>query len=513
MSMANMRRIAFLSAAAMAITGLAGAAPASAQSEAGSTQLVSQQSTRPMNVLFIIADDQNADLGAYGAPVSTPNIDRLAKDGTRFEHAYVQFPLCGPSRASFLSGLRPTTIGSTEIYDLFRCALPNAITMPQYFKQNGYQSVRIGKIFHQGVPNDIGQAGDDDPASWTETFNPRGADKDLEGDVINMTPGLGLGRANAWLAPDRPDSEMTDGKVADLAIGQLREKKNTPFFLAVGFYRPHVPEITPAKYFKGYPAAKMKLANETAGTLAEVPVANTSSNDLNMGMTPEQQRQMIAAYRASTSFVDAQIGRILAELKAQGLDKNTIVVVTGDHGFLLGEHGQWQKNLLWEKATHVPLVIRAPGSRAGQVVHSNVEMIDLYPTLVQMAGLPAKVGLDGRSLQPLIANPARAWDYPAYSQILGGRSIRTARYRYTEWQNGKAGRQLYDYKADPLEHRNLADDPRYAKVVAELKAKLPAGEVEPLGKKNLSNAQGPKPTRQGGRPPVEGCGHLDLTSG
>lgn len=462
------------------------------------------------NVLLLIMDDQNTDLGIYGAPVSTPNVDHLAREGVRFQHAYTQFPICGPTRASFLTGLRPNTIGPGAAFERFRCTLPDVVTLPQYFRQNGFFTARVGKVFHQGVPKDIGTSGDDDAQSWDQVVNPRGVDKDLEGQVHNLTPGIpGLGRANSWLAHNAPDTDFTDGKVADGAIAMLQANKSRPFFLAVGFYRPHVPEIAPAKYFAQYPPKAMTLAKETPDTLSRVLPIATNSDMMNLGMTEDQQRQMVAAYHASTSFVDAQVGRVLQELKRLGLDRNTVVVLIGDHGYMLGEHGQWQKSLLWEEATRVPMIVRAPGGNVGGVASQTVEMLDLYPTIASLAGLPANPSNEGRSLVSLLQNPAREdWHGAAFSQILGGRSIRTDRWRYTEWEGGRSGRELYDHARDLREQHNLAQDPKYAGIVAQLRARLPQGVVEKRGKKTLSDPQTPKPPL--GRYPVpEGCEHLE----
>lgn len=462
------------------------------------------------NVLLLILDDMNTRLGAYGASVRTPNIDRFARQGVLFSQAYTQWPVCGPSRASMMTGMRPDTIGRAAIYERFRCTRPDTVTLPQLFQQAGYQAIRVGKVFHQGVPSDIGRDGPDDPASWNKAINPSGLDKVRERDVNNMTPGLGLGRANSWLALDAADEDLTDGMVASQAISQIRENADRPFFLAVGFYRPHVPEIAPKRYFDLYPTEKMKLAKETPQTLASVLPAARNSNVLNLGMTEEQQRQMIAAYSAATSYSDAQVGRVLKALDDQGLSDNTIVVILGDHGFLLGEHGEWQKSMLWEEATRFPLLVRMPGVKGGRVTRQPVEMVDVYPTIAELAGLSGPAGqLDGRSLAPSVLGKGRKLeDRPAYSQILGGRSIRTARYRYTEWEAGKLGRELYDHRTDPQEQHNLAENPRFAKLINQLSAKLPRTSIEPRGTKSLSNPQAAQP-RRGAAPVITGCSGLD----
>lgn len=480
----NWRRLGKNSVVALALgvsimalgTGAGLAAPPAAADAGTATR-----AERPMNVLFIIADDMAARLGSYGAPVRTPNLDRLASQGVSFDRAYAQFPWCAPSRASFLTGTRPDTTRVMDLSTPFRQALPDIKTLPQYFKDQGYYSGRVGKIFHQGVPGDIGLGGPDDTQSWTEVVNPRGRDKDAEnGALINMTPGIPYGSAMAYLADDGADEEQTDGKVATAAIDMLKANKDKPFFIGVGFYRPHVPEVAPKKYFDLYPLEKIRIADETPDSLAKVlPAAKAWTPD-HFGMSPDEQRRMIQAYSAATSFMDAQVGRVLASLKELGLEDNTIVVFTSDHGFMLGEHGQWMKNILWEDSARVPLIVRTPGmAKAGTRSDRTVELLDLYPTLTSLAGLPHYDRNEGQSLEPLLTDPADPkWTKPALSQVRGGRSVRTVRWRYTEWEEGGQGRELYDHQADPGEHRNLAQDPAYATTVAELKALLPKGPVE-----------------------------------
>lgn len=467
-------------AGSLALALAAPLAPALAQSAApaGQTQQNPEQGQRPLNVLFIIADDMAPRLGTYGAPVQTPNIDRLARQGVQFERAYTQFPWCGPSRASFLTGTRPDTTRVTDLATPFRRALPDIQTLPEYFRTNGYFTARTGKIFHQGVPNDIGTGGPDDPQSWDQVINPRGRDKDDEeaGRLKNNTPGIPYGSAMAWLEDEGADGDQTDGKVADTAIELLRAHASgdKPFFIGVGFYRPHVPLVAPKKYFDLYPLNNIKIADETPESLAKVPGYTKAWTPDNFGMTADEQRQIIRGYYASTSYMDAQVGRVLDELKRLGLDRNTIVVFTGDHGYLLGEHGQWMKNVLWDQSTRVPLIVRAPGvTKAKTKSPRTVEMLDLYPTLTELAGLPHYARNEGKSLVPLLKQPTAKWDRPAYSQVRGGRTIRTERWRYTEWEQGNLGAELYDHSKDPGEHHNLATDPNYAKVVASLKQGLP----------------------------------------
>ena len=440
-----------------------------------------KQQRRPMNVLFIIADDLAPRVGSYGFPVRTPNIDRLAAQGVSFDRAYAQFPWCGPSRASFLTGTRPNTTRVMDLTTPFRTALPDIQTIPQYFRTNGYFSGRVGKIFHQGVPGDIGTGGPDDGMSWDAVVNPRGRDRDAEdGQLKVLTPGIPYGSAMAYLDDEGDDAEQTDGKVATAAIEMIRAHKDKPFFIGVGFYRPHVPEVAPKKYFDLYPLEKIQATPQSVADLGRLLPASKAWTPDNFGMSVDEQRQMIRAYYAATSFMDAQVGRVLDALENMGLAEDTIVVFTSDHGFMLGEHGQWMKNILWEESNRVPLILRVPGAKTrGSRSPRTVELLDLYPTLTELAGLPHYARNEGVSLTTLLRNPGdRRWTKPALSQIRGGRSVRTERWRYTEWEAGKLGRELYDHRTDPLEQHNLAEDPNFAATMARLRALLPAGPVE-----------------------------------
>lgn len=439
---------------------------------------------KKLNVLFLSVDDMNNDLGCYGHPlVQSPHLDKLAARGVRFDRAYNQFPLCSPSRASLMTGLRPDT---TRVFDLryhFRQGLPDAVTLSQHFKNNGYFAARVGKIYHYGNPGQIGTSGLDDPASWQHVVNPAGIDKtEQEDDVIRYTgkPGGGLGAAMTYYAdPAGKDEDHTDGKVATEAIRLLEEKKGEPFFLAVGFYRPHCPFIAPAKYFEPYPLEKMTVPTVTPADVAGVPKPALASTNPwpHHAMTEPQAREIKRAYYASISFVDAQIGRVLDALDRLGLRDSTVVVFWSDHGYHLGEKGLWQKRSLFEESARVPMIIAAPGMKgAGRASPRTVELLDLYPTLADLAGLPAPKALHGASLRPLLKNPEAEWKRPAFTQVdrggFLGRSVRTERWRYTEWDFGAKGRELYDHASDPQEQRNLADDPAHAATVAEMNALL-----------------------------------------
>jgi uncharacterized sulfatase len=439
-----------------------------------------QQRARGPNVLLIMADDLNNDMGVFGHPmVKTPNLDRLAKRAVRFDRAYNQFPLCSPSRVSLLTGLRPDT---TKIYELqtdFRTILPDVQTLPQMFKRNGYLTARVGKIYHYGNPGQIGTSGLDDPASWDVFVNPRGIDKDEESVLTNLTPARQLGSALAYYASPAPDEQHTDGKVAAETIALLEKNRDRPFFIGAGFYRPHCPFIAPKKYFDMYPLDEIPAPSPSPGSMQ--PPAAWFTVPPNWDVGEQGQRQTIQAYYASITFLDANIGRLLDALDRLKLADNTVIVFLSDHGYHLGERGQWMKQTLFERSARAPLMIAGPGvSARGRATSRIVEFIDIYPTLAELAGLPAPEGLHGRSLRPLLNNPQATWSHPALTQVrrgppnatFMGYSVRSDRWRYTEWDNGARGVELYDEVADPNELQNLASDPKHAKTRADMQQLL-----------------------------------------
>ena len=456
-----------------------------AMSAAGIPAAAQPSATRRPNVLLIMSDDLNNNLGTYGHPVvKTPNIDRLARRGVRFDRAYNQYPLCNPSRASLLTGLRPDTLRIYELVTQFRANKPDVVTLPQLFQKNGYFAARAGKIYHYGVPGQIGTPGLDDPPSWNVAVNPRGVDKDEEALLTNYTPsrGPGLGSALAFHASSARDEEHTDGKVASETIALLESNKDRPFFIAAGFYRPHCPYIAPKKYFDMYPLDRIKVPPVSSDTLKQYPDATFFTRPANWGLTEQQEREVIRAYYASTSFMDANVGRLLDALDRLKLTDNTIVVFMSDHGYSLGEHGQWMKQLLFEESARSPLIVAGPGVRAkGTPSPRVVEYLDLYPTLADLAGLTPPREIEGRSLSPLLERPTAPWDHPALTQVRRGTeangffmgySIRTERWRYTEWDDGTRGAELYDEKDDGGEMHNRAGDPKYADIQRDLKARL-----------------------------------------
>ncbi len=424
------------------------------------------------NVLFIAVDDLSVALGCYGDLVAkTPNIDRLAATGVRFDRAYNQLPLCNPTRASVMTGLRPDQI---KVYDLdrhFRDELPDVVTLSQAFQQAGYFAARVGKIYHYNVPASIGTDGFDDPPSWNQTVNPIGRDKTDEALVFNAEPHRKISGSLSWLAADGTDEEQTDGMIATAAIRLMQQHTDQPFFLGVGFFRPHTPYVAPKKYFDRYPIGDIRLPFAPADDRNDIPSAAFAHNCPvpNYSLPTPILKQAVQAYYACVSFIDAQVGRLLDELDRSGLAKNTIVVFWSDHGYHLGEHnGIWQKRTLFEQAARTPLIIRAPAAEGnGQACRRIVEFVDIYPTLTSLAGVKAPANLAGRDLSPLLQNPLTNWNGLAVTQVLRpqddrldsmvmGCSIRSDRWRYTEWAEGAAGIELYDHHTDPLEFHNLA---------------------------------------------------------
>lgn len=454
------------------------------------------QAASKMNVLFLICDDLNCDIGCYGHRlVKTPNIDRLAAKGVRFERAYCQYPLCGPSRASFMTGMYPdqTLIHRNAIR--IREHLPDVQSMSQLFRNNGYKATRIGKIYHYNVPADIGNDGHDDPASWDYKFNPYGRDKIDESKVITLVPGR-YGGTLSWLAADGTDDEQTDAIGAMEAIKRLKDhaKTETPFFMAVGLYRPHTPYVAPKKYFEMYPAEKIQVPTVPEGYLDTLPVPAQQTllrkkDQVNLDVN--LARQAIQGYYASITFADAQVGRILDGLDEVGLTDNTVIVFTSDHGYHMGEHGYYQKTTLFENAARVPLIISAPGIKAsGKSTKTPAEMIDFYPTLAELCGLATPENISGVSLKPVLDDVSAKPRRNALSQYGTGYSLRTARYRYTEWgTNGSDGAELYDHKTDSVEMVNLAGKSEHKKTVTRLskvlRKRIAQAQKAPTGIKRI----------------------------
>lgn len=473
------------------------AALSPAQAQKPAQDRVAAPAVRP-NVLFISIDDLRPTLGAYGDPLArTPNIDALAQSGTTFTRAYCQQALCSPSRVSLMTGLRPDT---TRIYDLqthFRTTIPDAVTLPQFFKAQGYQALAMGKIFHPGL--------DDRPswsaAPWKQTapvYGPEGVKIENERRRAAREAGADQKAANNTRglpseAPDVPDNAMADGATADQAVKTLREigeKPAQPFFLAVGFGKPHLPFVAPKKYWdkwkrndfalpatyrtppKDVPPIAMAATSGEIRAYAGIPAQGPLSDD--------QALELIHGYYASTSYMDAQLGRVLSELDRLKLRQNTVVVLWSDHGYQLGDHTLWNKHTNFEIATRVPLIFSVPGAPKNQKAAQLAELVDIYPTLCQAAGLPVPAVLQGQSLLPIIQDgraPGKAVavsQYPHTGSM--GYSLRSNRYRYTEWVNRSqgvttvTGVELYDHDTDPGETQNIAGRPENQALVAQLSA-------------------------------------------
>ncbi len=540
----DISRRAFLVGSALAVpaaTGALTATPAASVAPSATPAILKQ--ARKRNVLFISTDDMCNRLGCYGVPViKSPNLDRLARSGVRFDRHYCQFPLCAPSRTSLMTGLAPDT---TKVWDLrtdFRQTMPEVVTISQLFEKNGYFTARAGKIYHYNNPSEIGTPGFDDPASWQRTSNPAGIDRTHDEALVEyFTPrpgareggGRGPGRGGApaqapqtsaaserWLhgglgpsgtariaqdgmTPILPlsqngdlgvalagypsggaDQVITDYMVAEAAIAMMAEHRNEPWFLGAGFFRPHVPFIVPSKYYDMYRADEMQVPPfDPADLKVAPPIAYTSTNP-NEGMTPRQHRECLRGYYAAISFVDAQVGRLLDAIERLGLAENTTIVFWADHGWMAGEHGQWQKMKLFEPSARVPFMMAGAGVTAtGKACGRTSEHLNVYPTLVDICNLTgAPSNLQGHSLVPLLNDPDAAWDRPALSQVtrrvdakpVMGYSVRTERYRYTMWDGGEQGEELYDYQADPRELRNLAGESGSAALKGQLRARLEA---------------------------------------
>jgi len=437
-------------------------------SQSQSSNIEASQSRK--NVLFIVVDDLNHSLGCYGHRlVKSPNIDRLAARGIRFDRAYCQFTICNPSRTSFLTGLRPDSTGILNNTTGFRSKLPDVVTLPQLFRKNGYFTARLGKIFH-------GRKNTGDPQAWDVTSDPKATPLGQEGRGRNLTGG----RVNwcRWLAAEGDDEDQPDGLIAAETISLLEQRRDEPFFIAVGFLKPHDPFIAPKKYFDLYGLDSLKLPEDPPDRSPELAHAIGSGwKDEFNRFTDRERREFMLAYYAGVSFMDAQLGKIMVALDRLGLWQNTTVVFFGDHGYHLGERGWWNKNTLFELSARAPLIMATPEMKTkGTSCSRIVEFVDIYPTLADLHGLAAPDNLEGTSFTPLLNDPNRPWKKMAFTQVqrgkIAGRSVRTERWRYTEWDQGKQGAELYDHNSDPGEYYNLASDPQHSDTIKELRKML-----------------------------------------
>jgi arylsulfatase A-like enzyme len=442
------------------------------------------------NVLFIAVDDLRPELGAYGhEQIQSPNMDRLADEGLIFDRAYCQQAICMSSRASLLSGYRPDRYGIYQNGPLFS-HVPDALTLNQHFLNNGYETVGLGKIYHHGSDLESGWTrvparpkGDWTGRGYLDEASVRSVKEGEKKPRQDKRKGMGP----AFEGPDVPDNAYADGKIAELALEELNRLKDTPFFLAVGFYKPHLPFNAPKKYWDLYDEAAIQLADNPFLPAGAPPEALTDWGELRgyHGMPKEGPmpddlaRQLIHGYYACVSYTDAQVGKLLDELDRLGLADNTIVVLWGDHGWKLGEHGMWAKHTNFERDTRVPLIIRAPGMQArGKRTAALTELVDLYPTLSELCGLPLPPHLEGMSFVSLLNDPDQPWKQAAFSQYprdhdtLMGYSMRTNRYRYTEWRRTEDGSvnslELYDHQVDPQENVNIATEAENQEIIAAL---------------------------------------------
>ncbi|WP_263408316.1 sulfatase [Terriglobus tenax] len=460
---------------------------------------------KPLNVLFFMSDDMRVELGSYGSQFGarTPNLDALARRGVRFDRNYCQFPLCGPSRASLLTGRKPTSTGILGNRGHFRDVHPELVSLPQLFREHGYATLRTGKIFHGGV---------DDPKAWTEgggnenlqsIGNPGKTKQVSRGPVppqpANVKPPLPL---DIQQAPNSDRIVVLEGygeghpdyQVADKAIEYLNRYKNQPFFLGCGFSKPHSPPTAPQRFLDLYPAKKIKLPHDFAAwpTVPEgIPPAAIRMLNADLfigrGASESEAREVIAAYLAAISWADWNVGRVVRELDRLGLRDQTVIVFVADHGYQLGEKGKWSKaGSLFEMGTRVPLIIHAPGAHGnGKTSFHTVQSLDLYPTLAELCRLETPGGLQGNSLAPLLNRPSVAWTHPAFSiwsedgKTVHGTAIRQEQWRYVEFgEGGQNGRMLFDLQADPSESHNLAHDPSKQALVASLSRQI--AEYGPL---------------------------------
>ena len=447
------------------------------------------QETKKLNVLFIISDDLTTTaVSPYeNQACRTPNLDRLASEGIVYTRAYCQSPFCGPSRASMMFGYYPSAT-STYGYTSGRENVgPDRLSWAQLFKENGYYSARVSKIYHMGVPIHIeeGSNGADDEASWTERFNSPGPEWKAEGEAelvqnnpYGLKPRQG-GNVMTIVKADGDDLAHSDGRTAEKASELIRAHKDEPFFIAVGFVRPHVPFVAPKKYFEPYPHEQVVLPPKVVNDWDDIPARGINYvTSLNARMSEEQEKKAVAAYYASVSYMDAQVGKVLKTLEEEGLEDNTIVIFTSDHGFHLAEHRFWMKVSLHEESVRVPLIIKVPGKKPA-VCESLVELIDLYPTVAELTGLDYSEHLQGRSLARTIDDPGYSVRDAAFSMTgFPGRDhyqymLRTSKWAYIQYdEDGGSGIELFDMEHDPKQYNNLAGYPQYGDVVDHFKERL-----------------------------------------
>ncbi len=440
---------------------------------------------KKLNVLFIIADDLTSTaVSSYeNKACKTPNIDMLASGGVRYTRAYCQYPVCGPSRASFMFGYYPNASTTFGYVSGRKNVGPDRKSWAQLFKDNGYYTARVSKIYHMGVPGDIekGSNGTDDKESWTERFNSQGPEWKApgEGELVQGNPDGTLpirgGNVMTIVKADGDDLVHSDGKTAKKACELIRAHKDEPFFLAVGFVRPHVPFVAPKAYFEPYPFSKVVMPQKVEDDWDDIPKRGINYvTSVNAKMRPDQEKKAVAAYYASVAYMDAQVGKVLNTLKEEGLEDNTIIIFTSDHGFHLGEHSFWMKVSVKEESARVPLIIKVPGKKPA-VCNSFTELLDLYPTVAELAGLKVSEHLQGKSLVKTLDNPDAKVRDMAFTVTQGGNTflLRTNKWAYIQYnEDASLGIELFDMEKDPKQYSNLANIPEYASVVADFQEKL-----------------------------------------
>lgn len=423
------------------------------------------------NVLFIVVDDLTTTLGCYDHPiVKTPNIDKLAASGIQFNGAYCNFAVCGPSRGSFLTGLTPESIGILDNRTPLQNVLGDKVTMPHLFKQNGFHTMGLGKIFHG---HDRGHG---DAKAWDEYYVFETTELGKQGEQRNMTDGV-LPWCH-WQAAEGEDEDQQDGQVTQKAVELIKTKRDKPFFLAVGLHKPHDPFIAPKKYFDMYPLEECTPPELPEGWEPAYGHSLPGETKTFNKFTDNDKREFLRSYYACSSFMDAQVGKLLKALKESGQMENTLIVLFGDHGYHLGEHNWWNKVTVFEKGTNAPFIV-AGNSVVKKGVKSNsmFEFIDIYPTLAEVMQLKNTPNhLEGLSFASLLSNPNQEFRTEVRATTMrgkmAGKMVKNKDWRYIEWDNGEKGRELYDQKNDPIEYFNLADNPEYITVIEEMKTLL-----------------------------------------
>lgn len=459
---------------------------------------INAEEAKQPSILILSIDDLRPELACYGAEhMVTPNIDALAESGIRFDQAYVQQAVCLPSRISLFTGMRPNSTGVHDLQTKFRQTIPDALTMTQFFGQNGYTTIGMGKVYHDEQWKEWDQ--------WVDTYNLPGINgyqdpatqarldalaKEAKAKGLKGKEFRQYTKGPAYESADAPDNAYHDGAMTDLAIEQLKSKGDAPFYMVVGYKKPHLPFVAPKKYWDLYPEESITLPDNYYLPEGSPKIAHMTWGELrSYGGIPEKGAldestalELIRGYYASVSFVDAQIGRLMAVLEAEGLAENTIVVLWGDHGFKVGEHAMWCKHTNYEIDTHVPFIIKAPGEAfTSGSSDALVELLDLFPTLADLTGLPTPDQCEGSSLVSLLKDPDAEWTELAYSQYprwggVMGYSVKSQEGRYTEWLNQEndtiKAREYYDHRIDPNENKNRADNPEYSQIIKELSAAM-----------------------------------------